>query len=187
MLLAESFLDEIRSRVSLAEMIGRRTRLVKRGREHTGLCPFHNEKTPSFTVNEEKGFFHCFGCGAHGDVIGFVMQSQNMGFLDAIEALAGEAGLEVPKATPQEREKAVRQKSLAEAMEAACAFYQSQLKTRAGAAALAYLERRGLDEAAIERFRLGYAPAGSGLLKQHLLRDFPEALLLGAGLLGQKE
>jgi len=86
-----AFLDEIRARVPLAEVIQRRTRLVKRGREYTGLCPFHNEKSPSFTVNEEKGFFHCFGCGAHGDVIGFVMQSQNMGFLDAIEALAGEA------------------------------------------------------------------------------------------------
>ena len=182
-----AFLDEIRARVPLAEVIQRRTRLVKRGREYTGLCPFHNEKSPSFTVNEEKGFFHCFGCGVHGDVIGFVMQSQNMGFLDAIEALAGEAGLEVPKATPQEREKAVRQKTLGEVMDAACAFYQSQLTTRAGQAAMAYLDRRGLDQAAIERFRLGYAPAGSGLLKQHLLRDFPEPMLLEAGLIGQKE
>src|SRR5579859_5984423 len=163
-----AFLDEIRARVPLAEGIQRRTRLVKRGREYTWLYPFHNEKSPSFTVNEEKQFFHCFGCGAHGDVIGFVMQSQNMGFLDAIEALAGEAGLEVPKATPQEREKAVRQKTLGEVMEAACAFFQSQLATRAGQAALAYLDRRGLDAAAIERFRLGYAPSGSGLLKQHL-------------------
>ena len=182
-----AFLDEIRARVPLAQVIQRRMRLVKRGREYSGLCPFHNEKSPSFTVNEEKGFFHCFGCGVHGDVIGFVMQSQNLGFLEAVEALAGEAGLEVPKATPQEREKAVRQKTLGEVMEAACAFYQSQLQARAGAGAKAYLERRGLDDAAIERFRLGYAPAGSGLLKQHLARDFPEPMLLEAGLLGQKE
>jgi len=182
-----AFLDEIRARVALAEVIGRRTRLVKRGREYTGLCPFHNEKSPSFTVNEDKGFFHCFGCGVHGDVIGFVMQSQNMGFLEAVEALAGEAGLEVPKATPQEREKAVRQKTLNEVAEAACSFFQAQLQSRAGAAALAYLDRRGLDAAAIERFRLGYAPAGSGLLKQHLLVDFPEPMLLEAGVIGQKE
>ena len=182
-----AFLDEIRARVPLAQVIQRRMRLVKRGREYSGLCPFHNEKSPSFTVNEEKGFFHCFGCGVHGDVIGFVMQSQNLGFLEAVEALAGEAGLEVPKATPQEREKAVRQKTLGEVMDAACAFYQSQLQARAGAGAKAYLERRGLDDAAIERFRLGYAPAGSGLLKQHLARDFPEPMLLEAGLLGQKE
>ena len=182
-----AFLDEIRARVPLAQVIQRRMRLIKRGREYTGLCPFHNEKSPSFTVNEEKGFFHCFGCGVHGDVIGFVMQSQSLGFLEAIEALASEAGLEVPKATPQEREKAVRQKTLGEVMEAACAFYQSQLQSRAGGTAKAYLERRGLDDAAIERFRLGYAPSGSGLLKQHLLRDFPEPMLLEAGLIGQKE
>ncbi|MGB8843025.1 MAG: DNA primase, partial [Aliidongia sp.] len=182
-----AFLDEIRSRVPLAEMIGRHTRLVKRGREYSGLCPFHNEKSPSFTVNEEKGFFHCFGCGAHGDVIGYVMQTQNLGFLDAIEALAAEAGLEVPKPTPQERERAVREKTLNEVTEAACAFFQAQLQTRAGAAARAYLERRGLDDAAIERFRLGYAPGGNGLLKQHLLAEFPESLLLEAGLIGQKD
>jgi DNA primase len=182
-----AFLDEIRARVPLAELIGRRLRLVKRGREYSGLCPFHNEKSPSFTVNEEKGFFHCFGCGAHGDVITFVMQSQNLGFLEAIEALAGEAGLEVPKATPQERERAVRQKTLAEVLEAACAFYQAQLKSGVGAVAREYLDRRGLDADAVERFRLGYAPPGHGLLKQVLQREFPEAMLLEAGLLGQKE
>jgi DNA primase len=182
-----AFLDELRARVPLAELIGRRTRLVKRGREHTGLCPFHNEKSPSFTVNEEKGFFHCFGCGAHGDVIGFVMQTQNLGFLDAVEALAAEAGLEVPKPTPQERERAVREKTLNEVTEAACAFFQAQLQTRAGAAARTYLDRRGLDDVAIARFRLGYAPGGNALLKQHLLTEFPEPLLLEAGLIGLKE
>jgi DNA primase len=182
-----AFLDEIRARLPLAEVIGRRTRLVKRGREYSGLCPFHNEKSPSFTINEEKGFFHCFGCGVHGDVIGFVMQSQNLGFLDAVEALAGEAGLEVPKATPQERERAVREKTLYEVTEAACSFFQAQLQERSGAAARAYLERRGLDQAAIVRFRLGHAPAGNGSLKQRLLGEFPEPLLLEAGLLGRKE
>jgi DNA primase len=182
-----AFLDEIRARVPLAGLIGRRMRLVKKGREYSGLCPFHNEKSPSFTVNEEKGFFHCFGCGAHGDCITFMMQSQNLGFLEAIEALAGEVGLEVPKATPQERERAVRQKTLTEALEAACLFFEAQLKTGTGAAALAYLDRRGLDKHSIERFRLGYAPAGNSPLRQHLLRDFPEPMLLEVGLLGQKE
>jgi DNA primase len=187
MLFAESFLDEIRARVALADIIGRRTKLIKRGREFTGLCPFHNEKSPSFTVNEEKGFYHCFGCGAHGDVISFVRESQNLSFVEAIEQLAGQAGLEVPKATPQERERAIRQTTLAEAVEAACVFFEDQLRSHAGAAARAYLERRGLDRAAIERFRLGYAPSGSGLLKQHLIKDFPEPMLLEAGLIGQKE
>jgi DNA primase len=187
MSLPPAFLEEIRARISLADLIGRRMRLIKRGREYSGLCPFHNEKSPSFTVNEEKGFFHCFGCGAHGDVIGFVMQSQTLGFIEAVEALAGEAGLEVPKPTPEARERASRDKTLHEASEAAAAFFQVQLQARAGTAARAYLERRGLDAAAIERFRLGYAPPGHGLLKQHLLRDFPEPLLHEAGLIGQRE
>jgi DNA primase len=189
-LFPETFLDEIRARVSLAEVIGRRARLVKKGREFTGLCPFHNEKSPSFTVNEDKGFFHCFGCGVHGDVITFVRQSQNMSFVEAVEALAGEAGLEVPKATPQERERAIRQKTLNEVTEAACVFFQAQLMSQAGAEARGYLERRGLDRAAIERFRLGYAPqvlGGNGLLKQQLLKDFPEPMLLEAGLVVQRE
>ena len=179
------FLDEIRIRVSLPEVIGRKVRLIKKGREYSGLCPFHNEKSPSFTVNDEKGFFHCFGCGAHGDVIGYVMQSQNLGFLEAVEQLAGEAGLEVPRATPQERERVFKQKTLVEVMEAAAGFFQAQLESQAGAAARAYLDQRGLDRAAIERFRLGYAPGfsgGQGLLKQFLLREFPEEMLIEAGL-----
>jgi DNA primase len=181
------FLDEIRARVGLAEVIQRRTRLVRKGREWSGLCPFHNEKSPSFTVNEDKGFFHCFGCGAHGDVIGFVMQAENRSFVEAIEQLAAEAGLDVPKPTPEARERAVREQTLHEVMEAACGFFQSQLRSRAGESALAYLRRRGLDDDAMERFRLGYAPAGQGLLKQHLLREFQESLLLEAGLVGQRE
>ncbi len=83
------FLDDIRDRVGLADTIGRRVKLTRKGREHLGLCPFHNEKTPSFTVNEDKGFYHCFGCGAHGDVIGFVMKRENLAFPEAVEQLAG--------------------------------------------------------------------------------------------------
>ncbi len=83
-----AFLDEIRARVALAEVIGRRVNLRKQGREHQGLCPFHNEKTPSFTVSEDKGFYHCFGCGAHGDLIGFVMNSEGLAFPEAVEKLA---------------------------------------------------------------------------------------------------
>ena len=89
------FLDEVRARLSCSEVIGRRVRLARKGREHSGLCPFHNEKTPSFTVNDDKGFFHCFGCGAHGDVIGFTMRIDHLSFPEAVERLAGEAGLEV--------------------------------------------------------------------------------------------
>src|SRR5919107_6041112 len=132
------FLDELRSRVSLADLVGRRVRLVRRGREHSGLCPFHNEKTPSFYVVEDKGFFHCFGCGAHGDAIGFVMRADNLDFLEAVERLAGEAGIAVPQQTPQERERAQRQKTLLEALAEAAAFYGAQLWTPGGARALEY-------------------------------------------------
>ena len=94
------FLDELRGRISLADLVGRRVRLARRGREYGGLCPFHNEKTPSFYVVEDKGFFHCFGCGAHGDAIGFVMRADNLDFIEAVERLAGEAGLAGAAADP---------------------------------------------------------------------------------------
>ncbi|HTH15435.1 MAG TPA: CHC2 zinc finger domain-containing protein, partial [Magnetospirillum sp.] len=90
------FLDELRNRVSLPGIVGRRVKLTKKGREYSGLCPFHNEKSPSFTVNEDKGFFHCFGCGAHGDAIGFEMRANHTAFTEAVEKLAAELGLEVP-------------------------------------------------------------------------------------------
>ena len=149
--------------------------------------PVPRREDPSFTVNEDKGFFHCFGCGAHGDVIGFVMQADNLGFVEAIERLAGEAGLEIPKPTPEARARAVREATLHDVIEAAAQFFRAQLETRAGEAATAYLARRGLDGAAIDRFRLGWAPAGQGLLKQHLQRDYPEALLVEAGLIARRE
>src|ERR1700741_1394497 len=111
MSLSPQFLDELRARVSLAEVVGRRVRLIKRGREYIGLCPFHNEKTPSFSVVEDKGFYHCFGCGAHGDVVGFTMRTGNLSFPEAVEQLARQAGLEVPRQSREEREKAERQAS----------------------------------------------------------------------------
>src|SRR5215831_5320196 len=152
-----SFLDELRHRISLVGLISRRVKLVRRGREFAGLCPFHHEKTPSFYVVEDKSFFHCFGCGAHGDVIGFMMRADNLDFIEAVEKLAGEAGLAVPQATPQERERAHRQKTLLEALEAAAAFYEARLWAPAGARAREYLQGRGLDLETIRRFRLGWA------------------------------
>src|SRR6266446_5784277 len=181
------FLDELRQRCSLADIVGRRVRLIKRGREYVGLCPFHNEKTPSFNVVEDKGFFHCFGCGAHGDVIGFLMQNGGLGFREAVEQLAGEAGLEVPKSTPQERERAQRQIDLQDAMEAACVFFAEQLEAPAGKAGLAYFQQRGLDAATIRRFRLGFAPDGREALKRALAGKIPEALLVEGGLLRRPE
>ena len=181
------FLDELRSRVSLSALVGRRVRLTRRGRELGGLCPFHNEKTPSFYVVEDKGFFHCFGCGAHGDAIGFVMRADNLDFIEAVERLAGEAGIAVPQQTPQDRERATRQKTLLEALAAAAAFYEAQLSSPAGRPAREYLARRGLDEETIRRFRLGWAGDDRQALRRALAKEFPEALLHEAGLLRMPE
>jgi DNA primase len=181
------FLDELRDRIPLAGLIGRRVRLVRRGREFGGLCPFHHEKTPSFYVVEDKNFFHCFGCGAHGDAIGFVMRADNLDFLEAVEKLAAEAGLAVPQATPEEREKARRQKTLLETLEAAAAFYETRLWSPAGAAARDYLAARGLDPETIRRFRLGWAPEDRQTLRRALAAECGEPLLVEAGLLHRPE
>jgi DNA primase len=176
------FLDELRARVALGDLVGRRVRLTRRGRELGGLCPFHNEKTPSFYVVEDKGFFHCFGCGAHGDAIGFVMRADNLDFIEAVERLAGEAGLAVPQQTPQDRERAQRQKTLLEALAAAADFYERQLWSPAAGRAREYLDRRGLDEETIRRFRLGWAGDDRQALRRALGGDYKEALLIEGGL-----
>src|ERR1700761_5722569 len=167
MALSPAFLDELRQRVALPSVVMRKVRIIKKGREWHGLCPFHNEKSPSFTVNEDKGFFHCFGCGAHGDVIGFVMRSDNLGFMEAVERLAAEAGIEVPRATPEERARVEQQKTLHEGLDDPSKFFEAQLRSHGGEQARRYLEGRGLDLETCQRFRLGYAPQGNALLKQH--------------------
>ncbi|HUK58940.1 MAG TPA: DNA primase [Stellaceae bacterium] len=181
------FLDEIRSRVSLASVVSRHVKLTRRGREYVGLCPFHNEKTPSFNVVEDKAFYHCFGCGAHGDVIGFSMRVGGAGFREAVEALAKEAGLQVPDELPEDRERAVRAKTLHDVCEAACAFFAAQLKEPNAQRARDYLARRGLDQATIARFRLGWAPSTRDALKRALGHEFETALLVEAGLLRRPE
>jgi DNA primase len=182
------FLDELRQRVSLVNVIARKVKLTRRGREQTGLCPFHNEKSPSFTVSDEKGFFHCFGCGAHGDVIGFAMRSEALSFPDAVERLAREAGLPIPVSSPEERERTERQATLVSAMETAAAWYEQQLKAPAGREALEYLKRRGLSDATIARFRLGYAPDGRTALRDALAKaGVSLELAIEAGLIGKAD
>jgi DNA primase len=183
MAIPPEFIEELRSRLSIAGVVGRRVRLQRRGREHTGLCPFHNEKTPSFTVSEDKGFFHCFGCGAHGDVVGFVMRSEGLPFPEAVERLAREAGLEVPVSSPEERRKEEKRATLHGALEAACRWFEEQLRGPAGRAGLAYFQRRGLRDETIERFRLGYAPDDRNALLEALKKQgFDEDLQIEAGL-----
>ncbi len=184
MAIPPQFIEELRNRLSIAAIVGRRVRLQKRGRDHTGLCPFHNEKTPSFTVSEEKGFFHCFGCGAHGDAVGFVMRSESLSFPEAVERLAREAGLIVPASTPEERDRAERQATLHGVLEAATAWYEAQLRAAAGRPGIEYLKRRGMRDETVARFRLGYAPDSRTALKDALSKSgFGEDLMLEAGLI----
>ncbi len=182
------FLDEIRSRVGLADVIGRRVKLSRRGRELTGLCPFHNEKTPSFTVNEAKGFYHCFGCGAHGSVIDFMMQANGLAFREAVERLAEEAGLSLPQERAGDVAERERKKSLRDAMEAATRWFERQLRLASGEGALAYLKRRGVSDDSLDRFRLGFALEDRGALRQAMHADgFDDDVLAAAGLIIRPE
>ncbi|RIK95315.1 MAG: DNA primase [Proteobacteria bacterium] len=183
MSVSPAYLDDLRQRLPLSGVVARKVRLVRRGREFTGLCPFHHEKTPSFTVSDDKGFYHCFGCGAHGDVIRFVMESDNLPFREAVERLAREAGMPPPEIDLEAEAKAKERLGLLEAEEAAAAWFESQLWSASGREALAYLRRRGLADETIRGFRLGYAPAARTLLKDAMLaRGFSEDVLVRSGL-----
>ena len=182
------FLDELRTRIAVSEVIAPKVRLTRRGRESTGLCPFHNEKTPSFTANDDKGFYHCFGCGAHGDIISFAMETEGLSFPEAVEKLAGIAGLAVPQESPQERERAKDRATLQQVMEQAGAWFENQLAQPGGRDALDYLRGRGFSDATIGQFRLGYAPDGRGRLGQALeARNVTRAQLIEGGLVKQPE
>ena len=176
------FIEELNNKLSLSQLIAKKVKLTKRGHEYIGLCPFHHEKTPSFSVSEEKGFYHCFGCGAHGDAIRFVMETEKKTFPEALEQLAHSVGMEVPKATPEQQAAAKRQMSLYGIMERACAFYQAQLFKAAGASALAYLKNRRLSAKTIDTFRLGYAPSGNRLRSFLLREGCDEKDLIALGL-----
>ena len=179
----DSFLDEIRARLPVSAVVSRRVPLKRAGREWKGLSPFNQEKTPSFTVNDQKGFYHCFSSGKHGDIFGFVMDTEGLSFPEAVEKLAGDAGLPMPKPDPQYERVAKERLGLFEALEAAAAFFEEQLKSGAGREALAYAERRGLSPATLKEFRIGFAPNSKDALKGTLIkRGFSEAQLLDAGL-----
>lgn len=181
MALSPQWLDELRARVTLSGVIGRTTRLTKAGREYKACCPFHNEKTPSFTVNDEKGFYHCFGCGAHGDAIRWMTDQRGLAFMDAVKELAVEAGMEVPAPDPQAARRAEQRATLVDVMEAAQDWFVRSLRAPEGGPARDYLETRGFDARTIERFGFGYAPADRQALKS-ALSQFPEDMLIEAGL-----
>lgn len=181
MALSPQWLDELRSRISLSGVIGRTVRIQKAGREFKACCPFHNEKTPSFTINEEKGFYHCFGCGAHGDVIRWMTDQQGLPFIDAVKELAAEAGMEMPAPDPRAARKAEQEKSLHDVMAAAQALFVEALRGPKGEAARRYLASRGFPEAIVREFGFGYAPDSRTALKEGL-HAFPDEMLVEAGL-----
>jgi len=186
MSLSPAFLDELRTRTSLSGLVGRTLKLQKAGREFKACCPFHNEKTPSFYVNDEKGFWHCFGCGVHGDAIRWLTDQRGLPFMDAVKELAEAAGMEVPAADPRAQERAERAAGLHDVMAAAQAWFEEQLAGIEGAEARAYLERRGISDATRRRFGFGFAPDARGKLKAALTR-FGNPALVEAGLLIQPE
>jgi len=180
-----AFLDELRARVGLVQVISRRVKLLKAGREWKGCCPFHNEKTPSFYVNEDKGFYHCFGCGAHGDVIRFVVEQEGLRFPEAVRSLAAEAGIDVPEESPENRARAKAQAGLHDVMAAAARWYGEQFAGLSGANARRYVDGRGLTTETVKRFGLGFAPDGNRL--KSALASLGEDKLLECGLVGRAE
>ena len=186
MTLSPAFLDELRARVPLSPVVGRRVKLTRAGREWKGCCPFHNEKTPSFYVNDDKGFYHCFGCGAHGDVIRFLTDQEGMGFVDAVKQLAAQAGMDVPADSPEGRARAEVSDSLQSLVQRAAEWFQLQLKSSAGVQARAYLDRRGVTAKQIADFGLGYSPDSRSALKT-TLKDAGEDALFEAGLIGRTD
>ena len=164
MALPQQFMDELRRRVSLSSVVGKRVKLISRGNRMIGLCPFHQEKTPSFHVRDEDGYYHCFGCGVSGDAISFLREQESMSFIDAIHHLAEMAGMTVPeqqKLSPEERE---QRNSMAQMLEDAARFFEQALHKDIAIHAKSYLEKRQVSLASQTRYRIGYAPA-SGLLQ----------------------
>ena len=188
MSLPPGFLDELRSRSSLSQVVGRKVMWDARKSNASkgdmwAPCPFHQEKSASFHVDDRKGFYYCFGCHAKGDAISFVRETENVGFMEAVEILAREAGMPMPARDPKAAEKADERAELAEVMELAVRWFRLQFKTAAAEEARAYLARRGLDEAALQRWEIGFAPdSWQGLWDALKGKNISDELILGAGL-----
>ena len=163
------FIDDLLSRVDIVDVINRRVPLKKTGKNYSARCPFHEEKTPSFSVNPDKQFYYCFGCGAGGNAVGFIMDYERQDFPNAVESLAHIAGLEVPREdlSPQQQVKQERRKTIYDLMEQVSAYYQKQLRSDPQSQrAIDYLKRRGLSGRIARDFNIGFAPPGwDNLLK----------------------
>jgi DNA primase len=178
-----SLLEDIRDRIPVSAVVGRKVQLKKQGREMAGLSPFTAEKTPSFFVNDAKRFYHCFSSGKHGDIFTFLMETEGLNFPEAVERLADEAGIAMPKMDPRAEEKERQRATLYDVMEHAAAWFERQLHEIAGGPARAYIERRGISPAAQKQFRMGYAPGQRTGLKDYLAgKDVTAEQMVEAGL-----
>lgn len=182
MALSPQWLDELKSRATLSTLIMRTTKLQRAGREWKACCPFHNEATPSFYVNDQKGFYHCFGCQAHGSAIDWLIEQRGLEFMDAVKELAAEAGMDMPAPDPQAARRAEQRASLHDVMTAAQEWFVARLHSDEGVGAREYLQWRGLSQRVIEQYGFGYAPDDKQAIAKALDR-FPKEMLVEAGLL----
>ena len=188
---AGSFADRVKQQADIVRVVGEYVQLKKAGQNFRGLCPFHSEKTPSFNVHPTRQIYHCFGCGKGGDVFSFVMEMEKCEFPDAIRIVAEKSGISIPRPkerSPEERKENQQRAALTEVHREAQTFFVNQLQgTLEGKAARAYLEDRGIDKAAMDRFGIGYAPSGGDLLLRHFKSKYPEQLLAESGLISRGE
>ena len=187
----QRFIDDLVARIDVVEVVGERVQLKKTGRNYSGLCPFHQEKTPSFTVSADKQFYHCFGCGAHGSALRFLMEYDKLRFPEAVEQLASRLGLDVPREGDDDPRAQARERKRKEAvnlLELSASFFRERLKMAEGHAARDYLDQRGLSEEVQRDFGIGYAPDDWEALKRHLsAKGVPEPVQVEYGLLVQRE
>ena len=180
------FIEDLRQRVPLSDVVGRRVKLIRKGRRHSGLCPFHAEKTPSFSVVDDNGFYHCFGCGVHGDAISFLREMDGLEFMEAVERLAEMAGLAVPRTVPQDPAASRQRKAALDILEETTLFFEAALRRDDGRDATRYLKQRGLDSAIVKTHRIGYSPR-MGLRAALKDKGFSDEDMLVAGVIRKSD
>ena len=180
------FIEDLRQRVPLSDVVGRRVKLIRKGRRHSGLCPFHAEKTPSFSVVDDDGFYHCFGCGVHGDAISFLREMDGLEFMEAVERLAEMAGLAVPRTVPQDPAASRQRKAALDILEETTLFFEAALRRDDGRDATRYLKQRGLDSAIVKTYRIGYSPR-MGLRATLKDKGFSDEDMLAAGVIRKSD
>ncbi|MGI9322538.1 MAG: DNA primase, partial [Pseudomonadales bacterium] len=188
-MIPNEFIDDVLARTDIVEVIGSRVALKRAGQNHTGLCPFHNEKTPSFSVNQAKQFYYCFGCQASGTALKFLVEHDRMDFVSAVEHLAGRAGMQVPQTSKVDKEASRKRKGLYDILDQSASFYREQLKSHDQRnQAVSYLKKRGLTGAIARDFALGFAPPGwDNLMAELASSNHDRQLLIEAGMVVEKD